>query len=224
MTARIAKAATLSAAAVTIALALLAYSAVLAPASAQPSTATTSSAATTSATSTQTNNSTSSQGPPGGCQGMMGGPGQGGLSFGGQGRGPGQGFGGARVNVSIGQTITLTSTNGVYHVVGDASENGSASGTFTFTVTGSLSEGYTLSLTNGSLVVGGTTYTIASGSAQMGPSANDISGQGTTTPTGTFIVQASAHGNFVSSSGTVSLDLSAGSTEYLVSLTTTIQG
>jgi hypothetical protein len=127
------------------------------------------------------------------------------------------------VNVSVGQTITLTSTQGVYHVVGEPSENGTASGTLTFTVTGSLTEGYTLSL-SGSIVVNGATYSVGSGSAQMNPSANTISGQGTTSPTGTFIVQATAHGDFVSSNGIVSLDFNAGSTEYLINLSTTVTG
>ena len=128
------------------------------------------------------------------------------------------------MSVSVGQTITLTSTKGEYRVVGNANENGTASGTLTFTVTGSLTEGYTLSITSGSLVVNSATYTVTSGSAQMNPMADSISGQGTTSSSGAFIVQATAHGNFVSSTGTVSLDLKAGSTEYLINLTTSIQG
>jgi hypothetical protein len=109
-------------------------------------------------------------------------------------------------------------------VVGVSSENGTASGTLTFTVTGSLTEGYTLSITSGSFVVNGATYTVTSGSAQMNPSADSISGQGTTSSSGAFIVQATAHGNFVSSTGMVSLDLKAGTTEYLINLTASIQG
>jgi hypothetical protein len=103
-------------------------------------------------------------------------------------------------------------------VVGSASDNGTASGTITFTVTGSLTAGDTLSI-SGTVVVAGTTYTISSGSAEMNPSASAVSGQGATTPTGEFLLQASAHGSFVGSNGQVSLDLSNGTTEYLVSLT-----
>ncbi|MDA4122948.1 MAG: hypothetical protein OK456_07205 [Thaumarchaeota archaeon] len=214
MTTRIAKAATLSVVAVTVVLALLAYSAVLAPATAQ--TATNTSTASTATASTTHNL------PPGGQGGPFGLPQQQGQGFG---QGPARGnFQQNRVNVSVGQTITLTSTQGTYFVVGDAAQNGTASGTLTFSVTGSLATGDTLSLTGGSLVVNGNTYSIASGSAQMDPSATTISGQGTTTPIGAFIVQASAHGDFVSSSGIVSLDFKAGSTEYLVNLVTTVQG
>ncbi len=222
MTTRIAKAATLSVVAVTVVLALLAYSAVLAPATAQTSTTT-----STSSTSTQTSaTSTTHNQPPGGHGGPFGGPfglpPQGGQGFA---QGPGRGiFQQNRVNVSVGQTITLTSTQGTYFVAGDTAQNGTASGTLTFSVTGSLTTGYTLSLTGGSLVVNGNTYSIASGSAQMDPSATTMTGQGTTTPTGAFIVQASAHGDFVSSSGVVSLDFKAGSTEYLINLVTTVQG
>jgi len=52
----------------------------------------------------------------------------------------------------------------------------------------------------------------------MDPSATTISGQGTTSPTGQFIVHAMAHGTFVGSSASVSLDLTNGTTEYLVTL------
>src|SRR2546428_11945648 len=75
------------------------------------------------------------------------------------------------VNLTVGQTITVTSTQGNYWVIGTTSTNGSASGTLTFTVTSKLSAGYTLSLTSGSIVVAGTTYNISSGSAQMRLSA-----------------------------------------------------
>ena len=84
-------------------------------------------------------------------------------------------------------------------------------------MTGSLTAGDTLSI-SGTVVIDGTTYTISSGTAQMSPSATSISGQGATTPSGDFLLQASAHGSFVGSNGQVSLDLSNGTTEYLVSL------
>ena len=79
-------------------------------------------------------------------------------------------------------------------------------------------EGYTLSLTSGSLTITGTTYTISSGSAQMDSAGTTISGQGTTNPTGQFIVHATAHGTFVGSSASVSLDFTNGTTEYQVTL------
>lgn len=131
--------------------------------------------------------------------------------------GPGFGQPPARADVSVGQTITFTSTSGQYFVAGHRSENGTASGTITFTVTGNLTEGFTLSI-SGKVVVGSTTYTISSGSAQMNPTASTISGQGATSPTGAYILQATARGSFVGSSASVSLDLQSGSTEYLVVL------
>jgi hypothetical protein len=127
------------------------------------------------------------------------------------------------VNLTVGQTITVTSTQGNYWVIGTTSTNGSASGTLTFTVTSKLSAGYTLSLTSGSIVVAGTTYTVSSGSAQMRLSANAMSGQGSTTPAGQFLLQAQARGTFVGTSGSVLLDFTNGTTEYAVALTGTIK-
>jgi hypothetical protein len=117
----------------------------------------------------------------------------------------------------------VTSSQGSYHVVGTTSDNGTASGGVTFTVTSKLSEGYTLSITGGDIVVGGTTYTISSGSAQTGPLANTIAGQGTTTPTGQFLLQGFAMGSFAGTTGLLHLDFNAGSTEYAVVLTGIIQ-
>jgi hypothetical protein len=126
-------------------------------------------------------------------------------------------------NLTVGQTITVTSSRGSYYVVGTPSNNGTASGTVTFTVTAKLSEGYTLSITSGSIVVGGTTYTISSGTAQTGPSADAITGQGTTTPTGQFLLQGNARGSFAGTTGQLFLDFKAGSTEYAVTLEGTVQ-
>ena len=130
----------------------------------------------------------------------------------------GAGLAASQVNIAVGQTFTITSTTGKYYVSGTPSTNGTASGTLTFTVTGKLAAGYTLSISSGSLTVAGTTYTITSGTAQMGRGAAGIVGQGATNPTGTFLLRAGAHGSFVGSTGTVSLDLQAGSSEYLVFL------
>lgn len=216
MTSRNVKAATLAAAAVALTALLLVYPAIVSSAAA--ATATTSSTTTSSATSSTGVTGYPGQGPPG-----FGGPGYGAPGFGGGGQrygGPGQGQG-QKVNVTDGETFTVTSTSGEYRVVGSTDENGTASGTITFNVTGSLTSGDTLSI-SGTVVIDGTTYTIATGTAQMSPSATSISGQGTTTPSGDFLLQASAHGSFVGSNGQVSLDLSNGTTEYLVSLSGTI--
>jgi hypothetical protein len=126
---------------------------------------------------------------------------------------------------SNGQTITLTSTSGNYYVVGTKGKtNGTASGTLTLTVTGKLSAGYTLNIA-GSLAVNGTTYSVTSGSATMGPGGAGIQGQGATSSSGSFIIRAQARGDF---SGTttakVALDFSNGTTEYAVLLASTITG
>jgi hypothetical protein len=127
------------------------------------------------------------------------------------------------VSLSVGQTITITSTQGNFWVYATPSKNGTASGTLTFTVTGKLARGYTLSLTGGNLVVDGTTYTVSSGSAQMGLFANAMVGQGTTTPTGQFLFHARAQGSFAGTSGSVSLDFTNGTTEYAVALAGTVK-
>jgi len=135
--------------------------------------------------------------------------------------------------LTVGQTITITSTSGDFHVVGNKSATGPASGTVTLTVTGKFANGYTLSITNGSLDVNGTTYAIASGSAEMGPYAHHMVGQGTTTTvatssgtttSGTFLMRATARGSFAGEYATETLDLQTGATEYAISLIGTIQG
>jgi hypothetical protein len=134
--------------------------------------------------------------------------------------------------LTVGQVFTITSTHGQYHVVGDKSENGTASGTMTFTVTGKFANGYTLSITTGTLEVNGTTYAVSSGSAQTGPYAHHMVGQGTTataattslaTPSGSFLMRATARGTFGGEYATMSLDLQSGTTEYAISLVGTVQ-
>lgn len=131
-------------------------------------------------------------------------------------------FQGPEANLAMGQTFTLTSTKGEYREVNDSSVNGTASGTLTFTVTGKLSQGFTLSLSSGSITIGSTQYTISSGSAQTGRAASNLEGQGTTSSNGDFIIQAQARGSFAGTSSRVVLDFSNGSTEYMVTLTTSV--
>src|SRR5574340_482630 len=65
-----------------------------------------------------------------------------------------------KVQLSTGQTVTLTSVAGGYWEVGARAVNGTASGTMTLQVTGAFKGGYSLSVTGGSLSINGTTYTI----------------------------------------------------------------
>ena len=135
--------------------------------------------------------------------------------------------------LTVGQNITIASTQGHFHVVSDKSENGTASGTVTFTVTGKFANGYTLSITTGNLNVNGTTYAISSGSAETGPYAHHMVGQGTTasvgttsggTTSGAFLMRATARGTFGGEYATMSLDLQSGTTEYAIFLVGSIQG
>jgi hypothetical protein len=121
--------------------------------------------------------------------------------------------------------ITLASTKGSYFVLGTQGKtNGTASGTLTFTVAGKLTAGDTLNV-GGTLIVNGTTYNVTSGSAVMGPGAAGIQGEGTTSSSGSYIVRATARGEFSgTATANVSLDISNGTTEYAVSLTCTITG
>lgn len=194
------------------------------PASAQTAATSSTSASASSSNTPVAQGQWGGAGGPGGQSGQFQGgfPGgfQGAQGRGGPGRAPQQ----QQANLTVGQTITVTSTQGRYFVVGDANDTGTASGAVTFTVTGKLAAGYTLSITSGSVVVNGTTYTISSGSAQTDPTATTLTGQGATTPAGQFIIQAEAHGSFAGSSATLSLDLGAGSTEYLVTLAGSVEG
>jgi hypothetical protein len=135
--------------------------------------------------------------------------------------------------LSVGQVITFTSAQGRYYVVGDKAENGTASGTVAVTVTGKFAGGYSVSITSGSLSVNGTGYAITAGSAEIGPHAHRMVGQGTTTTvatsaggatSGAFLMRATAHGSFAGEYGTMSLDLQSGATEYVIFLAGSIQG
>lgn len=127
--------------------------------------------------------------------------------------------------LTVGQTLTFTSTSGQFHVVGDASKAGSASGTITLSVTGAFRGGYALSVASGSLTLNGTTYTIASGSAEMGPHEAHLVGQGSlasSTP-GAFLFAAGAHANFQGQTyNTLRFDLQSNGTEYAVLLLATV--
>jgi hypothetical protein len=135
--------------------------------------------------------------------------------------------------LTVGQVFTIASTQGHFYVVGDKSENGTASGTMTFTVTGKFAGGYSLSITTGSIDVNGTTYAVSSGSAESGPHAHHMVGQGSTATVGTtsatatsgaFLMRATARGTFGGEYATMSLDLQSGTTEYAIFLVGTIQG
>jgi len=126
--------------------------------------------------------------------------------------------------LTVGETITFTSTSGHYKTLGTSDPSGTASGTMVFTVTGAFKGGYTLSLNSGTIAIGSNSYSIASGSAQTGPYAAHMVGQGTFTSStpGAFIFSAGAHAKLDGTSHIkVSLDVEVGGAEYAVSLTVT---
>lgn len=208
------KKATLVLAAAVVVIAALGYAVLASPASAQTGTPSTTNLSPGFPSRMGSAGWTASNQPFNWGNFQQGGPGM---------RGP-SAFSQSQVNIPVGQAITITSTQGRYFLVGTPSDNGTASGTLTFTVTGKLTAGYTLSLTGGSVTIGSTTYTLTSGTAQMDRGASGITGQGATTPAGQFILRATARGSFAGSTGSVSLDLMSGSSEYLVSLTGSISG
>jgi hypothetical protein len=126
--------------------------------------------------------------------------------------------------LTVGQTITFTSTSGAYRVIGEAKENGVASGSLTLTVTGAYRNGYALSLTSGTLDINSTSYTIAAGSAEMGPWQAHLVGQGSfgaSTP-GSFIMSGAAHADFFGATfNTLRFDVQVNGVEYGVVLVVT---
>lgn len=127
--------------------------------------------------------------------------------------------------LTVGQTLTFTSTSGQFHVVGKPSETGSASGSVVLTVTGAFKGGYSLSIASGTMTINGTTLSIASGSAEMGPFQAHLVGQGTlasATP-GSFLFAAGAHANFQGQTyNTLRFDVQTNGVEYGVLLLVTV--
>jgi hypothetical protein len=118
------------------------------------------------------------------------------------------------IHLTSGQTITLTSVAGGYREFGNPKVNGTASGTLTLQVTGVFKGGYSLSVTGGSLVINGVTYTISSGSAEMGPRGAIAAGQGQA-GTAQFLFLGRDLGKFGNTSyGILNVDLKDGTTEF----------
>jgi hypothetical protein len=132
--------------------------------------------------------------------------------------------------LSAGQTITLTSITGVWHVLPASAKasvkTGPASGTVTLTVTAAYARGYALSLKSGSLTINGTTYAMATGSAEMGPLEAHLVGLGSlasATP-GSFLFSAGTHTSFQGQTfSTLRFDIQVNGEEYGVVLVVTAQ-
>jgi hypothetical protein len=126
------------------------------------------------------------------------------------------------IQLTGGQTITLTSVAGGYWVVGDRSVNGTASGSLTLQVSSALTGGYVLTVMGGSLTVNGTTYAVSSGSAILGPHGIYMVGNGQA-GAAQFLFLDRDLGRFGTANyGVLRVDLKAGSSEFGARLLVTI--
>ena len=128
-----------------------------------------------------------------------------------------------KVDLKVGQTITIDSVAGGYQQVGNSAVNGTATGKMTLQVSGSLSRGFILSTTGGSISVNGTTYTISAGSAELGPYGVHMVGQGQAGTSAQFLFSVLNLGKFGSTNyGVLRVDLTTGSSEFVARLLVTI--
>lgn len=126
-----------------------------------------------------------------------------------------------RINLTLGQTVTLSGLIGRFVNADNRSIRGNASGSFTFTVTGVFKAGYTLSITSGAFKIGDTTYTVTGGSVELGPYGRWMTGSGAAGQGVNFLIHAGFHGTDTATPhARVLLDVQNGSTEYLVMLRT----
>jgi hypothetical protein len=127
-----------------------------------------------------------------------------------------------RIQLTVGQNITMTSVAGGYWIVGDRSSNGTASGTMTLQVTGALTGGYVISVTGGTLNINGTTYTISGGSAELGPYGRFMAGQGQAGDAQFFFLDRNLGKFGTTNYGVLRMDLKDGSSEFGTRLLVTI--
>ncbi|MDG6898357.1 MAG: hypothetical protein JRN24_01320 [Nitrososphaerota archaeon] len=126
-----------------------------------------------------------------------------------------------RLNLSVGQTITLANLTGRYSNADNATIRGNSSGSITLTVTGVFKEGYTLSFTSGYVSIKGINYAITGGTVTIGPDGQWATGSGTLSSSGQFIAHVAIHGTSTSpANGRAVLDVKIGGSEYLVFLST----
>lgn len=123
-----------------------------------------------------------------------------------------------RIHLTVGQSISLSSVSGGYRQIGNPSVNGTATGSLSLKVTGALTGGYALAVSGGSVTLGGTSYAITTGSAELGPYGARMVGQGQA-GTSQFLFASRALGKFGSTGyGVLRIDLSNGANEFAVRL------
>lgn len=124
------------------------------------------------------------------------------------------------LNLTVGETLTLTGLTGRYTSVTNSSVKGNATGTIVVKVTSAFKEGYLLTISSGSITLGTTTYTVTGGTVELNPSGQAGAGTGSTSSSGQFLIHLNIHGNSTSPSGRAVLDFKASGSEYLVSIGT----
>jgi len=126
-----------------------------------------------------------------------------------------------RIQLTDGETITLTSVAGGYWVVGDRASNGTASGTVTLQVSGVLKAGFIITVTGGTFNINGTSYAITGGSADLGPRGIWMVGNGQAGSAQFLFVDRSL-GKFGSTNyGVLRVDLKDGTSEFAARLLVT---
>ena len=128
-----------------------------------------------------------------------------------------------RIDLRVGQNISIVSVAGGYREVGDPAVNGTASGSMTLRVTGSFVGGYALTTTGGTISVNGTTYKISSGSAELGPFGARMTGQASSGTPAQLLFSVFNLGKFGSTDyGILRVDLTTGSSQFVARLLVTI--
>ncbi|HYB45285.1 MAG TPA: hypothetical protein VEC92_02065 [Nitrososphaerales archaeon] len=128
------------------------------------------------------------------------------------------------LNLTVGQTLTLSGLTGRYRSATNSSIKGNASGTLAFKVTAAFKSGYLLAISSGTLTVGKVSYSVTGGTVELAPFTQAGTGSGTTSSSGQFLIQLSVHGTTSSPVGRAVLDLEAGGSEYLVTIGTPDSG
>ena len=127
-----------------------------------------------------------------------------------------------RPDLKVGSVITYTTQSGTYWPPGHRDQNASASVSLEYTVTGVFNQGYSLTLTAGSVTLGDKTYALSSGSAELGPHGGHMIGQATGQDGLQLILHINNLGNFGKNNyATIGIDLNNGSAQYYLRAMTT---
>ncbi len=123
-------------------------------------------------------------------------------------------------SLTAGENLTLTGLTGHFINASSPSGAGNASGTLDLKVSQIFLRGCTVSITGGSLKLGTMSFTLTSGSLVLNHGGRSGDGSGTASSSSSFLIWAAGlHGNStLASVGAVRLDFKAGSSEFLVVL------